>query len=177
MSAPVSCFRTSRISSSRNASGCGWKRHMVPWKTTLITVVVNTEMYDNTRWNCTVQSELLPPSSVARASFPGQPKHFWREWVSSGLESWQFYGIWGSSNWKVDREYNPTCFPPPLSLVKYEWQFQVISLPIILFLVLGGGFFLKWCVEETPLATHGSWGEGGIIQVHMLHPWYIAKLG
>lgn len=50
-------------------------------------------------------------------------------------------------------------------------------LPIILFLVFRCGLFLERRVEETPLATHRSRGEGGVIQIQMLRPWYVGELG
>lgn len=50
-------------------------------------------------------------------------------------------------------------------------------LPVILFLVLGCGLFVDWCVDETPLATNGSRGECRGVQAEVFSSWYVTNLG
>lgn len=80
ISVPVSSFNTSLISSSRNASGWGYAQK----KKAYILYTFGSHTHACGVWNIMgLFLRYLPPFLQAHASFPEQPRHFWREWVSS----------------------------------------------------------------------------------------------
>lgn len=118
----------------------------------------------------------LPPFLTGRASFPGRPGRFWKEWVSLECGLLYSYGVLGS--WNCEDKNSISHLFILRSSAQYFQTAEVRNnaWPCILLLVFWCGLSLMGCVEEAFLSTHWSRCKSRIVEAQGLTTRHIEEL-